>query len=351
MSNKIIEDIYTSANYPALEKLYFLVKKDHSDITKKQVKEFLESLESHQILKSQHKKNLGGHIIAFVKNELWQIDIYVMKKYENYNKNYAYMFATVDVFTRRAYIKPMKNKTSEECSKALESVIKKWGKPRVIMSDNDRAFEGKEFQDVLNKHNIILDENVIADHHALGIIDRFARTLKTIISHYFIHNKTKDWISKIDHIIDVYNDTGHKSLNYLSPNEALDEKNIEEIQHINIIKNKKNKTVSDLKIGDKVRVRISGIFTKKTEPQFSETIYTVEKINGTTITLNNNKRYKRTNLLKIPNDTINKNEKINIIKDVTKEHKVKNLLKREDAKEENIIKVKRTTKKPIKLNL
>jgi hypothetical protein len=67
--------------------------------------------------------------------------------------------------------------------------------------------------------------------------------------------------------------------------------------------------------------------------------------------LNNNKRYKRTNLLKIPNDTINKNEKINIIKDVTKEHKVKNLLKREDAKEENIIKVKRTTKKPIKLDL
>jgi hypothetical protein len=37
------------------------------------------------------------------------------------------MFAVVDVFTRRAYIKPMKNKTSEECSKALESVIKKWG--------------------------------------------------------------------------------------------------------------------------------------------------------------------------------------------------------------------------------
>jgi hypothetical protein len=34
------------------------------------------------------------------------------------------MFSIVDVFTRRAYIKPMKNKTPEECCKALESVIK-----------------------------------------------------------------------------------------------------------------------------------------------------------------------------------------------------------------------------------
>ena len=34
------------------------------------------------------------------------------------------MFAIIDVFTRRAYIKPMKNKAAEECCKALESVIK-----------------------------------------------------------------------------------------------------------------------------------------------------------------------------------------------------------------------------------
>jgi hypothetical protein len=46
--------------------------------------------------------------------------------------------------------------------------------------------------------NIILDENVVGDDNALGIVDRFARTLKTIITHHFVHNKTKNWIDKID---------------------------------------------------------------------------------------------------------------------------------------------------------
>jgi len=75
----------------------------------------------------------------------------------------------------------------------------------------------------------------VGDHNTLRIIDRFAKNLKAIISHSFICNKTKDWIGKIDHIIDVYNDTGHKSLNYLSPNEALEGGKNEETQHINLI--------------------------------------------------------------------------------------------------------------------
>ena len=201
--------------------------------------------------------------------------------------------------------------------------------------------------------NIILDENVVGDHNALGIVDRFARTLKTIITHYFVHNKTKNWIDKIDNIIETYNDTYHRGLNYKSPNEAGTDKYYNEILYWNILKSQENKTVSDLKIDDKVRVKISGMFTKGTEPKWSDDFYTVKKVNGTTITLNNDKRYKRTNLLKIPKNTevgITKN----IVKEVTRENKGRQIRKREDIVENNIIgeeKQRRTIKKPSRYDL
>jgi hypothetical protein len=62
------------------------------------------------------------------------------------------------------------------------------------MSDNDKAYEGKEFNNILKKYDILLNENVIGDHNALGIIDRFARTLKTILSHKFINEQNHYWI-------------------------------------------------------------------------------------------------------------------------------------------------------------
>ena len=111
--------------------------------------------------------------------------------------------------------------------------------------------------------------------------------------------------------------------------------------------------MSDLKIDDKVRVKISGMFTKGTEPKWSDDFYTVKKVNGTTITLNNDKRYKRTNLLKIPKNTevgITKN----IVKEVTRENKGRQIRKREDIVENNIIgeeKQRRTIKKPSRYDL
>jgi len=143
--NNIINDIYIKNNFPSNERLFNLVKKDNNDITRNEIKSFLEKQKEHQILKVQHNIKNTGHLVAFEKNEIWQIDIFVLQKYEKQNKGYSYIFAVVDIFTRKAFVEPMKNKSSEDCSIALEHIIKTNGIPKVIMSDNDKAYEGKEF--------------------------------------------------------------------------------------------------------------------------------------------------------------------------------------------------------------
>ena len=161
----------------------------------------------------------------------------------NKNKGYSYIFAAVDIFTRKAFVEPIKNKSSEDCSIALEHIIKTNGIPKVIMSDNDKAYEGKEFNNILNKYDILINENVKGDHNALGIIDRFARTLKTILSHKFINEQNHYWINDIQEIINIYNDSPHRALLNLTPNQAMLEKNNDFVYNLNLVKSQENKTI------------------------------------------------------------------------------------------------------------
>ena len=208
-SNKIniISDLYVRNNFPGLEKLYILTQKDNKEITRKEVKTFLELQYNYQLLKVQPVINKPGHISALFPNELWQMDIFIMQKYSSTNSNYGYLFVIVDVFTRKAGAVAMKKKDARSCADALGKIIDKLGKPRIIMSDNDKAFLSKTFTQITDENEIILETNIKDDHKALSIIDRFARTLKTIISKYFLYAKTTKWKDHLDSIISIYNET------------------------------------------------------------------------------------------------------------------------------------------------
>jgi transposase InsO family protein len=78
----------------------------------------------------------------------------------------------------------MKTKSTNDNIQALKQVAAKQ-KPRVIMSDNDAAFTSREFQKELQTLDIIHDMNLVGDHNALGVIDRFAKNLKVTLYKYF----------------------------------------------------------------------------------------------------------------------------------------------------------------------
>ncbi len=91
--NNITNDIYIKFYFPSLERLFNLVKKDNNDITRNDIKSFLEKQKEHQILKVQHNIKNTGHLVAFEKIEIWQSDIFVLQKYEKQNKGCSYIFA------------------------------------------------------------------------------------------------------------------------------------------------------------------------------------------------------------------------------------------------------------------
>ena len=121
---------------------------------------------------------------------------------------------------------------------------------------------------ILDKHEIVLKTVAVNDHNALGIIDRFARTLKTILHKRFVKYHSTNWIDHLDSIIKKYNNSPHSSIDNIKPIQADNKFNIPIIFEINEIKkleqNYSTYDKSKLQIDDKVRIELQG-FNKKSK--------------------------------------------------------------------------------------
>ena len=329
-----LNNIWSENNFPAKAKLLKLAKEQRPETKAKDVDSFLEAQLSYQLLKETKKlKTHLGHIVAFKINEIWQIDIYDLSRYETSNKKFKYMFAVVDVFTRYAYIIPLKNKDIESTTKAIQEVISyRKEPPYLIMSDNDSSFMGSEFQKVLVKNDIHHDPNAVGDHNSLGIIDNFAKRIKRILTAHFLQTNKKNWLDIYQKIVRTYNHSPHSSLGGYSPADVMsnDDALINEyILLINLYKAEMNDTATDLKIGDSVRIKISDGFLKGTDPRYSGKVYKVKEIYGKNLILDNDKKYIRAQLLQVPANSVS-NERPNVIQQAKKEKKVKQFLKSND---------------------
>ena len=159
------------------------------------------------------------------------MDIFDLSRYEYFNKDYKYLLVAIDVF-----LVPLINKDGHSVKEAFIKMTK-FEKPRCIISDHDSALSN-EFMKYLDHLQIPLHVNALGDHHALGIIDNFARRIlkKKPLTAMFLKNNNTRWIHVIDNIIAHYNKSKHESLNGLSPNEASKKDHRAEILDINIEK-------------------------------------------------------------------------------------------------------------------
>lgn len=341
----IINQYYETYNFPNIDKLYKLLKEDGHKVNKSDIKEFLSKQKEHQQFKEiRTTKKKQGYITAMTPNEIWMLDIFYMMKYYKQNHGYKYIIACVDVFTRKAYAAATKTKDISEVLKAIEQLFKNAdATPQILTSDSDSTFLSNEAQNFFMKHEIKHLTVPVGDHKGLGVIDRFARTLKTVLHKRFIYHDTTNWYDVLPKILNQYNNSPHSSIDDIKPNKATEPDNIATIAKINYAKRKGLTSYDNkaFKEGDKVRIKTGG-FNKKTEGQFGDEVYIVKSVNGKSITLNDGKVKKYDMLSKVHKDTPIEEPKkkyeipTNAIKKAKQEYKQEKVLKKEDIKDENV---------------
>ena len=346
--NSDLEKYYKKFNFPAASTFWIKLKGEDIKVTKKEVDEFIASrVEQQQTTIKAEKKRNSGRIVAYYPLSLIQMDIFDLSRYASSNKQYKYILCIIDVYTRYVWCYKMKNKDNVnvfDCFKKfmMDSNLKKYS-PTILMSDHDSTFMSPLFQQILRDNDVIHQPNILNDHHALGLIDSFTRTLKKTMSRMILQNNSSNWIDNIAEIVDNYNDTGHSAIKNIKPKDAFLEKNHRTIYDINYEKSFYNNVKSDIDVGDKVRIKLSGKFRKGTDARYTDEVYTVTKVRSNTITLNNDEVYKRSSLLIVPKTT--KTDEKNLIVKINKQNKTDRALKAEGVDLANILENPRTRNK------
>jgi len=286
-----IDDTIIKHVYPGPQATFDIVKKKYPDIRLVEVRNYLLSKPEYQITfeRKQTKSSLGK-IISYAPFAICQIDIFDMSKYSydysqykskkkldgintNSNKNYKYIFCLIDVFTRYVDCIMMKTKSIEDTTKALE-IILDFNKinPFSLISDSDSSFLGDKFQKLLKSRKIELDPVIVNDHRALGIVDRFARTLKTRFTKLFLAKKNTNWVDYLADIIHSYNNTPNRGILKFTPQEVISDPIAHEaVLQLNFQKNEYNLKLDNTKeivAGDYVRLFIENKMRKGTEPNY-----------------------------------------------------------------------------------
>ena len=254
-----MEELFKKFNYPSFAKFKIILKNHNVQFTNDEIKEFINNQVSTQLHKTmpQRKENYK-FIVANEPFEMLQIDLLDYQKYSMKNKGFHFILVAIDIFSRFAFAMPIKSKKPENVLDAFKSfnVI-----PKAIFHDSGNEYKGV-FLQYLNEKEIVDLKANIGDHNSLGVIDRFCRTLKTIIAKYMTENNTTIYYNQLDGIIDAYNNSPHSSLGNNAPIEVFKDKNVLQfVKQINWAKTKynaslRNKVANKIKVGDNVRVKL-----------------------------------------------------------------------------------------------
>ena len=293
-----IETIYSQYGYPSKAKLYTLAKKNGLKVTLKSVEEFLNKQAGQQIF-SRKVPRKPGHIVAFQPDTRLQLDLVDMTNFGRQNSGYNWILLLIDVFTRKLYAYLMKNKTEKSIGDALEMFFKSHH-PDVITSDNESGIAGRAIQKLMERNNVVSDMVDVADHKALGLIDRAVQTLKNQIYKYMKVNDTSSFYKQLPRFIDSFNETPNAGVLDISPNDADEKDNVVKLQILNHQRDEKNRKHRVVfKPGDTVRVRKrQNAFTRSYDEKYSDAQHTVESVSDGIATLDDGKEYSTRRLIK-----------------------------------------------------
>jgi transposase InsO family protein len=272
---KILKDIYyKDKNFFGRDKLYDILK-DYHDISRRQVQEWLNKQEIHQLYAPKRKKRTVQNTILSEPYSQIGIDLMDM---QNYGKEKQYVLTAIDLFSKKAWAVPLNNKEAKTVANGMKEILKQINHPvKSLRSDNGSEFISKEFSQLVNAHNIKQIFSLPHTPQSNGNIERFNGILKRLINMSLKVDKDFDWINGMDTLIDNYNNVKQATTGE-RPDEIETFKNYgqvkEHTEHM-VIGHKQQET-KKYAVGDKVRIKVDAESDTQ-KPNFSKEIYSVER--------------------------------------------------------------------------
>ena len=200
-----------SGGFGGVDRLYKDVKKEGKiKISRTKIKEWLMKQDAytlHEPIRRHFKRN---RVIVGGIDQQWQMDLADMQSMQKFNDGYRYLLVCIDVFSKYAWVVPLKNKKGPSLVETFKIILTSGRKPEKIITDQGTEFFNKHFKALLKDEDIEL-YNTYNETKA-SVVERLIRTLKTRIWRYFTAKKTMRYIDMLPDLVYSYNHTIHRSI-------------------------------------------------------------------------------------------------------------------------------------------
>ena len=150
-------------------------------------------------------------VYSTFKDNIWGVDLVDMQLLSKYNKRIRFLLCVIEIFSKYAWVVPLKDKKGISIAKAFQIILKQSNrKPNKICADKGSEFYNVYFKKWLRDNNIIMYSTYNKGKSVVA--ERFIKTLKGKIYKYMTSISKNVYIDKLDDIVDAYNNTYHTTI-------------------------------------------------------------------------------------------------------------------------------------------
>ena len=198
-------------SFEGVDKLYKQAKKDGQfKISRSKLKKWLQNQQSYTLHRRVNRNFKRGKVLVEVIDDQFDADLASMSDYEKSNDGYKYLLVVIDIFSRYAWIEPLKNKTADSIVRAFNKILSEGRQPQRLRTDAAMDFTSKKFQNLLKDQNI----NHFTTHNEkqANYVERLIKTIKNKIRRYMSEKRTERYIDVLKNIVISYNNTWHSGI-------------------------------------------------------------------------------------------------------------------------------------------
>ena len=192
---------------------------------------------------------------------IWGVDLADMQSLSRKNKGIKYLLR--DLFSKYAFVIPLKDKQGISIVNAFNKIIKQSNrKPNKIWVDQGGEFYNNVFKKWLSDNDIIMYSTY--NEGKSVVAQRFIRTLKNKLYKHMTATGKNVYYDILDDVVNNYNNTKHSTIK-MKPIVVKNNKRVYIDEH--------NEKDSRFKVGDRVRIsKFKNIFAKGYTPNWSKEI-------------------------------------------------------------------------------
>ena len=256
------------------------LKKGNRNLKTKNIREWLSGQDTYTLHKSIKRKFKRRRIIVSGIDAQWQADLIDLSSLKKHNDGYTFALTVIDVFSKFAWVVPIKNKGAESVLNAFKEILQKSTRePNFLHTDLGKEFVNSKFQRFLKEKGIEYF-NTQNNEIKAAVVERLNRTIKERLWRYFTFKNTLRYTDILQDLLDSYNHSFHSSIEEKPVNVTVE--NQEKIWQTLYGDPEPIKEHTDLKNGDFVRIsKTRQTFKKGYLPNWTTELFIVARVEDT----------------------------------------------------------------------